>query len=99
MHSNSLFLTFFINLTLIELSSFASLQSRVAKFLPDDVLTVGVELTVYGDHNCTDLEPDLDVFCGNSGLSTSLAITDEVRTRPDPHFIGKFSEFTLHTVE
>ncbi|KAL4002321.1 BTB/POZ domain family protein [Acanthocheilonema viteae] len=86
-----------------------TLKSRVAKFLPDDVLTVGVELTVYGDHNCTDLEPDLDVFCGNSGSSTSgipLGISDEVRTRPDPHFMGRdlgqlldsgdFSDFTLH---
>ncbi|VDK74082.1 unnamed protein product [Litomosoides sigmodontis] len=83
-----------------------TLKSRVAKFLPDDVLTVGVELTVYGDHNCTDLEPDLDVFCGNSGLSTSLAVTDEVKTRLDHHFVGRdlgqlldsgdFSDFTLH---
>lgn len=74
----------------------AFLQSRVAKFLPDDVLTVGVELTVYGDHNCTDLEPDVDAFCRNSGSSTSLCINDEMRIRLDPHFMGKFWEFNLH---
>ncbi|EFO25382.1 BTB/POZ domain-containing protein [Loa loa] len=86
-----------------------TLKSRVTKFLPDDVLTVGVELTVYGDYSCTDIEPDLDVFCGNSNSSTpgiALGIGDEVRTRPEPHFMGRdlgqlldsgdFSDFTLH---
>ncbi|OZC11432.1 hypothetical protein X798_01289 [Onchocerca flexuosa] len=86
-----------------------TLKSRVAKFLPDDVLTVGVELTVYGDQNSTEIEPDLDLIYGNSGSSTSgisSGISDEVRTRLDPHFMGRdlgqlldngdFSDFTLH---
>ncbi|VDP21153.1 unnamed protein product, partial [Onchocerca flexuosa] len=67
-----------------------TLKSRVAKFLPDDVLTVGVELTVYGDQNSTEIEPDLDLIYGNSGSSTSgisSGISDEVRTRLDPHFM------------
>lgn len=56
-----------------------------------------MELTVYGDQNSTEIEPDLDVLCGSSGSSTSgisSGISDEVRTRLDPHFMGRFYEFT-----
>uniref|UniRef100_A0A915PR54 BTB domain-containing protein n=1 Tax=Setaria digitata TaxID=48799 RepID=A0A915PR54_9BILA len=86
-----------------------TLKSRVAKFLPDDVLTVGVELTVYGDQNSTEVEPDLDVLYGYSGSSTlgvSLGVSDEVRARLDPNFMGRdfgqllesgdFSDFSLN---
>lgn len=60
-------------------------QSRVAKFLLDDVLTVGVELTVYGDQNSTEVEPDLDLLSSSGGTSSSGAalanITDDLKLR------------------
>lgn len=48
---------------------------------------------MYGDHSCTDIEPDLDVFFGNNGSSTSeiaFGIDDEIRIRVAPHFLGNF---------
>ncbi|VDM40339.1 unnamed protein product [Toxocara canis] len=44
-----------------------TLKSRLSRFLPDDVLTVGVELTVYGEQSSCEIEPDDDSYVSADG--------------------------------
>uniref|UniRef100_A0A915B777 BTB domain-containing protein n=1 Tax=Parascaris univalens TaxID=6257 RepID=A0A915B777_PARUN len=44
-----------------------TLKSRLSRFLPDDVLTVGVELTVYGEQSSCEIEPDEDSYVSADG--------------------------------
>lgn len=44
-----------------------TLKSRLSRFLPDDVLTVGVELTVYGEQSSCEIEPDDESYVSTDG--------------------------------
>ncbi|VDN19124.1 unnamed protein product [Gongylonema pulchrum] len=70
-----------------------TLKSRLAKFLPEDILTVGVDLTVFGEQSSTEIEPDLDFLCANGGTPASgsaLAglngINEDLKSRVDAYY-------------
>ncbi|VDN05920.1 unnamed protein product [Thelazia callipaeda] len=85
-----------------------TLRSRLAKFLPEDILTVGVELTVYGDQSSIEIELDADVIYGTASTTTSnnsMVMSGDVKTHRGSAILGHdfgqllvsgdFSDFAL----
>lgn len=70
----------------------AMFQSRLSRFLPDDVLTVGVELTVYGEQSSCEIEPDEDSYVSADGTvhapRSTCSFGDD-----SPNFVAPFGLF------
>uniref|UniRef100_A0A0N5AE00 BTB domain-containing protein n=1 Tax=Syphacia muris TaxID=451379 RepID=A0A0N5AE00_9BILA len=85
-----------------------TLKSRISRFLPEDVLTVGVELTVYGEQSSCEIEPDEESFVSSDG--TAHTPRDPESCSPVPRGYvspfgrdigqlfdtGDFADFTLY---
>uniref|UniRef100_A0A914W4P9 BTB domain-containing protein n=1 Tax=Plectus sambesii TaxID=2011161 RepID=A0A914W4P9_9BILA len=57
--------------------SMETLKGRTSRFLPDDTLTVGVELTVFGEQNSREIQPDeIGEACSLSGANGQPLIPD-----------------------
>ena len=60
------------------------LEGRTSRFLPDDTLTVGVELTVFGEQCSREIQPD-DVTDSQANSSITDSTDSSVSSRDLPN--------------
>ena len=70
----------------------------MSHFAPDDVLTVGAELTVYGQLNSCKIEPDDETFVSHDGTLVPPRELGQLAKREGASQFGNFLYFICRMI-